>query len=141
MFTKNYEEQLASWKSFRDSLETTETPFEDVVQQYAKAPGTRLTCDPWDQKNWPGPWELLQENQYCEFGTVLGMCYSLQLTDRFKGSKFEIHISTNREKSETHYLLIVDDHTVVGYKGRVICKEDLPDALYSQRIYECNELQ
>ena len=65
---------------------------------------------------------------------------SLQLTDKFSGSNFEIHISTNNKKAETHYLLFVDD-ICVNYKDGVISKENLPDALYSQSIYSMPVLQ
>jgi len=140
MFTKNFEEQLAAWKTFRESLEEIEDPFRRVLDFYKQAPLSRYSCDPWERSTWASPWELLEENDYCEFGIVLGMCYSLQLTDRFKESNFEIHICTNNEKSETHYLLFVDN-TVVGYIGDVVSKEDLPDALQSQRIYHMSELQ
>lgn len=140
MFTKNFEEQLAAWKTFRESLETSKDPFQQVIDFYKNAPSTRFCCDPWDKSTWAGPWELLEENQYCEFGFVLGMCYSLQLTDRFKGSHFEIHICRNNEKSETHYLLFVDD-TVVGYEGRAVSREELPDALFSQSVQAMPELQ
>ena len=68
------------------------------------------------------------------------MCFSLQLTERFKGSDFEIHICTNNEKSETLYLLFVDD-ICVNYKGRVVPRKDLPDALFSQTQYTMPELQ
>ena len=140
MFTKNFEEQLAAWKTFRESLEDSEDPFRQVLDFYKGAPPTRFSCDPWDKSTWANPWELLEENQYCEFGIVLGMCYSLQLTDRFKGSNFEIHNCRNNEKSETYYLLFVDD-TVVGYEGEVVSREELPDALYSQTVYHMPELQ
>jgi len=139
MFTKNFEEQLAAWKNFRNSLEESEDPLRQVLEFYTQAPLTRISCDPWDQSTWAGPWELLEENQYCDFGIVLGMCYSLQLTDRFKGSKFEIHICTNNEKSETHYLLFVDNQ-VINYNNKVVSREELPDALFSQRVYEMPEL-
>jgi len=139
MFTKNFEEQLAAWKNFRNSLEESEDPLRQVLEFYTQAPLTRISCDPWDQSTWAGPWELLEENQYCEFGIVLGMCYSLQLTDRFSGSNFEIHICTNNEKSETHYLLFVDNQ-VINYNNKVVSREELPDALFSQRVYEMPEL-
>jgi hypothetical protein len=140
MFTKNFEQQLAAWRDFRDSLEEAEDPFRCVLDFYKKAPLSKFTCDPWEKITWANPWELLEENDYCEFSIVLGMCYSLQLTDRFKGSRFEIHISTNREKSETHYLLFVDD-TCVNYKDEVVSREELPDALQSQTVYTMPELQ
>jgi hypothetical protein len=140
MFTKNFEQQLAAWKNFRESLEEAEDPFRCVLDFYKQAPLSRFTCDPWDKSTWASPWELLEENDYCEFSIVLGMCYSLQLTDRFKGSSFEIHICRNNEKSETHYLLFVDN-TVIGYKGDVVSQEELPDALQSQTVHQMPELQ
>lgn len=140
MFTKNFEEQLLAWKVFRDSLEESDSPFEDLIDFYRRAPRTRISCDPWDKSTWATPWELLSENNYCEFSIVLGMCYSLQLTNRFKDSNFEIHIYTDRENSETHYLLLVDD-VIIGYNSKVVLKGELPDALQPQRIYSMPELQ
>tara|TARA_Y100000389_G_C17441662_1_gene508960 strand:+ start:1211 stop:1633 length:423 start_codon:yes stop_codon:yes gene_type:complete len=140
MYNKKYEERLATWSEFRSSLEDSNTPFLDVVDFYASAPKTRYAVDPWGQSTWPDPWQLLEENLYCEFSVVLGMCFSLQLTDKFSGSNFEIHISTNNKKAETHYLLFVDD-ICVNYKDGVISKENLPDALYSQSIYSMPVLQ
>ena len=141
MYNKKYEERLATWSEFRSSLEDSKTPFLDVVEFYASAPKTRYAVDPWGQSTWPDPWQLLEENLYCEFSVVLGMCFSLQLTDKFSGSNFEIHISTNRKQSETHYLLVVDKSTVVGYNGEVVSHEELPDALHSQRVYHLQEQQ
>jgi hypothetical protein len=140
MFNKKYEERLQAWKDFRDSLEEAEDPFRQVIEFYSTAPLTRFSCDPWDRETWADPWQLLEENQYCEFGIVLGMCYSLQLTDRFKGSNFEIHISTNNKKSETHYLLFADD-AVLGYESDVVLREDLSKDLKSQTIHVMPSLQ
>ena len=140
MYNKKYEERLLLWSEFRTSLEDSESPFSDVVDFYSTAPVTRYTVDPWGQSTWPDPWQLLQENLYCEFSIVLGMCFSLQLTDRFSGSDFEIHISTNNKKAKTYYLLFVDD-VCVNYKDGNISKENLPGALYSQSIYSMPVLQ
>ena len=140
MFTKNFEEQLIAWRNLRDSLEQSAEPFQQVMQFYKQAPLRKISCDPWDQGNWASPWELLEENEYCEFGIVLGMCYSLQLTDRFSETDFEIHICTNNETSETCYLLFVDN-TIINYKNSVVSREELPDALFSQRVYQMPKLQ
>ena len=47
--------------------------------------------DPWDQNTWLGPWQLVEKNLYTEMCITLGICYSLQLTERFSSSDFEIH--------------------------------------------------
>lgn len=114
MFDKNNDQRLQAWSEFRKSLETSNTPIQDVIDFYSQSPIVSIHTDPWDETVWPTPWELVQENQYCEFCIVLGMCYSLQLTDRFSREKFEIHIGINNKKSEHYYLLVVGDR-VLGF--------------------------
>ena len=140
MFDQVYEERLATWRNFRDQLELSASPLEDVIVFYKSAPYVSILTDPWDRSTWLGPWELLYENQYCDFSCVLGMCYSLQLTERFKDKMFEIHIAMDHSKSQTHYLLCVNDY-VIGYNEDVPVKQNsLPDSLVSQRIYVMHTL-
>lgn len=139
MFHKNYEQRLNSWSSLRQTLEVAADPFQEIIDFYKQAPYVSVHTDPWSQDMWPDPWELVYENQYDEFCTVLGMCYSLQLTDRFKGSEFEIHICTLESLSYV-YLLFVDDY-VLGYdNNKVVLKKDLPMDLQSQTVYAMPKL-
>jgi len=140
MFDKRFEDKIVVWRDFRNKLETADDPFGLLIDFYKSAPLTSISCDPWDKKTWASPWELLEENQYCRFGIVLGMCYSLQLTDRFKGLPFEIHISTDEERSETYYLLFVDEW-VLGYNPEeAVHRDNLSETLHSQVVYEMPEL-
>jgi hypothetical protein len=139
MFNKTYEERLASWREFRDSLEDDADPFRTVLDFYSNAPYVSRHTDPWTPEMWPNPWELINENQYDDFCRVLGMCYSLQLTERFKGSSFEIHISTNSDKSELHYLLYVDD-TVINWNNNYVHKSELPQDFVSQETYSMDHV-
>jgi hypothetical protein len=121
MFNKKYEERLAIWSEFRNSLETSETPYQDVIDFYKQTPLVSIHTDPWDRSTWPTAWELLHDNQYCEFCRVLGYYFSLQLTERFSNDIFEIHIITSKEKGYL-YLLVVNQKWVLGYE------EDKPTA-------------
>jgi hypothetical protein len=135
MFTKKYEDRLQEWRDFRVSLETAEDTIQSAVDQYAKAPTVSIQTDPWDRDSWPNPWELILENQYCEFCKLLGICYSLQLTDKFSASGFEIHIEVDREKGRNYYLLYIDQQ-VVGYDEQsYVHRTDLPKTLKSQLVY------
>ena len=83
----------------------------------------------------------IRDSQYCAFCTVLGMCYSLQLTDRFKQVPVEIHICIDREDNETYYLLLIEDR-IIGYEPDThIAKSDLPETIISQREYHMSGLQ
>lgn len=134
MFDKSYEDRLAAWRDFRETLEAHSDPLQAVIDFYYVAPRAYMHTDPWTKEMWPDPWQLVNENQYDDFCTVLGMCYSLQLTERFKGSSFEIHISTDSTTSSTHYLLFVDDN-VLGWDESYVHKTELPDTLMSQEKY------
>jgi hypothetical protein len=98
MFDKKYEDRLRIWSEFRKSLETSPNPIHDAIEFYKKVPLVNIQVDPYDKSTWLGPWDLIYENKYCEFATVLGIAYSLQLTERFSQSNFEIHICTDNAK-------------------------------------------
>ena len=136
MFEKNYDQRLVTWAEFRKNLEESQDPISDVINLYRHAPAIRFYTDPWDESRWPSPWELLQENEYCEFNIVLGMYYSLQLTERFKHTPFEIHICVDEKTSSTHYLLKVGD-TYIGYPDNATTTpaKNLPNSLSVKKIH------
>jgi hypothetical protein len=141
MFDKKYEERLAAWVDFRNQLETSNTPLDDILDFYNRAPLVKIQVDPYDQSSWLDPWMLLYENKYCDFSILLGIFYTLALTTRFSDSKFEIHICTNKNKSEIKYLLFVDNN-VIGYApNRVLLKNDLPATLLIEKTYELDIAQ
>jgi hypothetical protein len=140
MFDKTYEIRLQEWSDFRATLETAEDPIQLAVNKYAQAPTVSIQADPWDQDTWPTPWELVLENQYCEFCKILGICYSLQLTDRFSASHFEIHIEVDREKGKNYYLLFVDEYVVGYHEDKWAHKTNLPSTLDSQTVYPMHSL-
>jgi len=135
VFNVSYEDRLQLWSDFRESLESSDDPFRDVIEFYNNTPVVSIHTDPWTRDTWPDPWQLILENQYCQFCIVLGQCYSLQLTERFSGSDFEIHIAIDRKKSDTYYMLYVDDK-VLGYVADdYVLQTELPDTIEIQKSY------
>lgn len=139
MFNKKYEQRVAEWHDFRQNLETVEDPLRYAIDFYRSAPIVSIHTDPYDRERWPDPWELVNENQYCEFCLLLGICYSLQLTDRFSASSFEIHIGIDRANSATHYLLYVDNN-VIGWNDTYVDKSAIPQTVVSQKVYAMPKL-
>ena len=135
MFDLKYEDRLLAWSCLRQDLETSDDPFQKLIDFYSHAPRVSIHTDPYEKTTWPGPWELVEENQYCDFCIVLGMCYSLQLTDRFSGSNFEIHIGVDDKNSSTCYLLYIDKSVILGWNNTCTSVENLPKTLKSQTIY------
>jgi len=139
MFNKNYEDRLSIWKDFRKELSSSSDVLLDVITFYQLAPTVSIHTDPYNQETWPSPWELLYENQYCNFCKILGICYTLQLTESFTDQNFEIHIGIDKQNHETYYLLSVNSN-VIGFNDNYIHIDELPRSIVIERNYLMPEL-
>lgn len=141
MFSQvKYEDRLNNYADFRLALETSADPLQDVINNYENAPTVSINCDPWDCNTWPNPWELILENEYCEYCKILGMCYTLQLTDRFKEEQFEIHICIDRLNNDRMYLLYIGEIVLGSYDNTYIHKDELPVNMISETIHPMSAL-
>ena len=125
MVDKNLFDRIKLWREFREQLETAENPLLDVIYFWNSVPISNIAADPYDTKTWPDPWELLKENTYCDFTKILAIYYTLQLTDRFSHSRFEIHIVLDEKESNIIYLLFVDNQAIGYYNNGVIDRKEI----------------
>ena len=131
--------RLDAWYKFRQHLEDSSDPFLDVAKYFLRLPRVKFYTDPYDQDSWPTAWELISENEYCEFNLILGMCYTLQLTERFKNSQSTINVAIDPINKTIYYLLKIDDK-VYGYADEEwINIKDLPKSLKIQKIYHMKQ--
>jgi len=84
MWNNNYETALQDWIQLREDtkilhIEEALGLIHNFWQQVPTIPHY-LHYD--DHEEWPGPWELLAENDYCEVAKALGMLYTIILIDR-----------------------------------------------------------
>lgn len=113
MFNLRGNERLAEWRKFRDSLENSEQPLQEVVNLWTKAPFVSNYLNPNSPSDWPDPWRLILDFRLDNLAISLGMLYTIKLTQRFNESKCEIHTVTTDTK-EKQYFLIVDDQHVLN---------------------------
>jgi len=84
MWQNDYETALQDWIKLRES--TQELPIKQALElihnwwQQVPIIPHYLHYD--DRAEWPGPWELLADNNYCEVAKALGMLYTVILIDR-----------------------------------------------------------
>jgi hypothetical protein len=109
MFEKDYITRISAWRLFRETVDQSSNPIEHVLAKYNSIATHDRTVDPYDRSSWPCPWEMLMYDQYCEFAKLLGVAYTLQLTERFCQSVCGIHIYTDYESSQIKYFLSIDD--------------------------------
>ncbi len=100
MFHESVDDRLSDWAAFRKSLNTSLTPFEDVCEYWRQAPYIPFnhTIDPFNQRSWPTPWDIIVSNKYDDFTRALMIGWTIKLTDKFKSSKIEIKTLVNNQK-------------------------------------------
>lgn len=137
MITESREKDLLlkSWYDFRTTLEIVPDPIKATTSYFLSKPRVKIYTDPYDQSTWPTPWELITENEYCPFNLLLGICYTLQLTERFKDISPQIAIAVDSKSKTVYYLLLVEEN-VFGYlEDEWTTVQKLPKSLKMQKIF------
>ena len=128
MFKTYGNERLAEWRAFRQRIETSETPLEDLAGFWANAPFVNQYLNPSNPKSWPDPWHLILDDKYDDLGVALGMLYTLKLTQRFINTPCEIHTSIPLKEKTPRYSLVIDNKWVLNWEYKTVVRvEDLPE--------------
>jgi len=133
VFQLNYEARLKSWYDLRKSLEDSDikTSCLAIDNWWQKAPLVNHHLHPNDIDNWPGPWDLLVENNYCQIGRGLGMVYTLQLVG-IKDIDFCLAIDDNSEECA---LVMVDSAKYIcNYYPNTVISNSLNDFTVASHI-------
>lgn len=102
-------ERLRYWHDFRKRISTLTSAeaIEETHHLWCYAPYVThyLTID--QIMNWPNPWELINDNYYCDLAKALGMVYTLYLTNHWIESTIEIY--HDRSSKDERNLVIIDE--------------------------------
>jgi hypothetical protein len=126
-------QRVAEWKRVRSELEFSDTPFEDVAELWSRAPFVNPYLNYLDPKSWPDPWQLVIDCKLDDLAIVLGMLYTLKLTQRFMDTRFEIHMSIINE--EKQFFLLVDN-CVLNFEPKVVHSAEVLKEVNANKIWE-----
>ena len=124
MFDLHGTERLAEWKKIRDHLETCDNPLQEVADLWSSAPFVSNYLDPLSSTDWPDAWRLVLDGKFDDLAICLGMLYTLQLTQRFMTSKYEIHMSINPKTKAPAFYLSIDRSFVLNYAYKEVVDFD-----------------
>jgi hypothetical protein len=84
MWPRNFSERLESWAQLRQQCRRldSEPALIKINQWWFQTPWTAYHLHWDDQKDWPDPWQLLSDNQYCPVARGLGIMYTIAMLDR-----------------------------------------------------------
>ena len=105
MWHKTFSDRLASWSDLRRQCETldTESTVTAINSWWFDAPWTPYHLHWDDRANWPDPWQLLDDNIFCEVARGLGILYTITLLERA-----DIHSAELVLTKTGHNLVLVD---------------------------------
>jgi len=118
VFNLYHSDRIKAWKEFRDQLEVSQNPHQDVAEFWALAPFVNSYLDPQNPSSWPDPWKLILEGRYDNLAIVLGMLYTLKLTTRFMDTPYEIHMSMPADEKDRNFFLVMDHSDVLNFEYR-----------------------
>ena len=80
-FQLNYEARLKKWHDLRTQLEQSDIEEKciEIDKFWQQCPIASHYLHPIDIQDWPGPWELIFDNNFCVYSRALGMIYTLLL--------------------------------------------------------------
>jgi hypothetical protein len=133
VFLSDYNARLRAWHDLRKSLKNvdTQTICVEVDKFWQRTPINVHYLHPADVVDWPGPWELINDNEYCIYARGLGMVYTLLLLGINNVDIVEA-IDYNRENV---VLVLVDDAKyVMNYWPDSVLNTSLADFTVTKQI-------
>lgn len=141
VFDSHGTDRLHKWKQFRNTLETSDQPWQDVAELWCHAPFVSAYLDPHAAHNWPDPWHLILDGRLDDLAIVLGMLYTIKLTQRFIDTPCEIHMTMSSNDNAPQYLLLIGTDTVLNHSwGQVSTHNDINWSA-SHKIFAVTRLQ
>ena len=133
IFQTNYEARLRSWYELRQKLQTADiqTKCVEIDRFWQYAPLVNHHLHPFDVENWPGPWELISENTYCEVARGLGMIYTLLLLGV---TDIDFCVATNDNSEEVVLVLVDHAKYVMNYWPEMVLNISSSDFTIKNKI-------
>jgi hypothetical protein len=117
MFNQSVDQRLTEWINHRQNLDASKDPLQEVWDFWHQAPFIphNKKVDPFFQRSWPSPWEIIEENRYDDFTKALMIGWTLKLTKKFKDSKIELRTLVDTVHPREYNLIYIDDEWVLNY--------------------------
>lgn len=133
VFLIDYETRLRSWAELRTkilplSLKEKVVAIDDFWQ---RCPLSNHYLHPDDINEWPTPWELLYDNNYCHFARALGMIYTLLLLGI---NDVDLVEATDYNNNDVVLVLVDSAKYVLNYWPGTVVNNCLQDFTVTKRI-------
>jgi hypothetical protein len=108
--------RLKLWRELREEIKSlsSDIAINTTYQWWNSSPTIRRTFDPWKIETWPNPWNLLYQTDQCANSVILGVYYTLKLSE-IDISMCKLAIINDIEQRHNCLAIIIDSTTVITY--------------------------
>ena len=141
MFDKIIDDRLSSWASHRAYIEACNNPLQEVWDFWKSAPFIPFNknIDPFYERGWPTPWEIIVENKYDDFTKALMIAKTLKMTERFQNSNIDIKVIVDKNKNIYYNVVCIDDEWALNVNEYgPISYKDIPNSFSIENIININ---
>ena len=129
MWLQTFGDRLDSWNLLRSQCQ--QLPIESALTQinswWFNVPWRPYYLHWDDQSSWPDPWQLLNDNVYCEVARGLGILYTITLLDRADTSPVDLVLTESGHNlvlvSKEKYILNWESNSIVNTNQQVKIKK------------------
>ena len=124
-FLLPHSERLAEWRTFRLGLEGLEEheQLASVAKWVDQAPLSTYVLDIYDTASWPGPWELLNTNDFDDTAKAYLMEQTLIMVG-WAPERLRLHFVRNHSESMETMVLLVDNKWALNYRHAEVLNFD-----------------
>lgn len=131
MWPRTFDERLAAWIDLRRTVANlpVQTSMETINAWWFRAPWTPYYLHWDDQKIWPNPWQLLEENIFCPLARALGMLYTVTMLDRRDLGSVELV-----EMANDNLVLVDNKKYILNWDPEHVVNIELLDTPVTRRL-------
>jgi len=119
MWHSEFDQRLAAWAKLKETAKTSdiETALYQINSWWFDAPWQPYYLHWDDVAQWPTPWQLLDDNVYCELARGLGIVYTISMLDR-PDINAELVLTQDNfnlvQVNNNKYVLNIDRNTILN---------------------------
>jgi hypothetical protein len=116
-------ELLSQWKMVRNQLgeKPEQEQLQTVVDFWNKAPLKKIAYDPETLNEYPSPWDMMNENDWCQNSIAVGMDFTLRLAG-WSPERLKIKMIRDHDLSIQRLVLVVDGKYLLNYEYGVVAE-------------------
>jgi len=123
IWPNTFEERLPAWHALRHDAQhqDLDTALANINDWWWRAPMVNHTLIRQDPDSWPGPWDLLAQNSFCDLARALGMLYTVMMLQRGDVGHLELV-----ETKETNLVLVQQGKYIMNWSpGTIVNNQSL----------------